>query len=77
MFKNNVFKVSVSTKEWIKNALIRAVKTFAQTFGGFLTVGAALNDINWLLALSVSATAMILSIVTSIGGIPEVKAKEE
>ena len=54
-------------------ALIRAVRTFAQTFVGFVAVGAALSDIPWLEALSVSAVAALLSILTSIiTGLPEV-----
>ena len=54
-------------------ALVRALRTFAQTFVGFVAVGAALSDIPWLEALSVSAVAAILSILTSIiTGLPEV-----
>lgn len=76
MFKNTVFKPSVDTVKWVKNAGIRAIKTFAQSFGGFITVGAALSDIDWKYAISVAVVAAILSIVTSIAGIPEVKAGE-
>lgn len=54
-------------------ALVRALRTFAQTFVGFVAVGAALSDIPWLEALSVSAVAALLSIMTSIiTGLPEV-----
>ena len=63
-------------KEWAKAALIRAVKTFFQTFAGFIAVGAALNEVEWMKALSVSGVAFILSIVTSLGGLPEVDKKE-
>ena len=59
-------------KEWLKAALIRAVRTFAQTFVGFIAVGAALEEIQWLRALSVSGAAAVLSILTSLAtGLPE------
>ena len=59
-------------------ALIRAVRTFAQTFVGFVAVGAALSEIPWLEALSVSAVAALLSILTSIiTGLPEVDGWEK
>ena len=64
-------------KEFIKASLIRAVRTFAQTFVGFMAVGAALDEIQWLRALSVSGAAFVLSILTSLAtGLPEVKEKE-
>lgn len=63
-------------KEWAKAALIRAVKTFFQTFAGFIAVGAAMSEVEWTKALSVSGVAFILSIVTSLGGLPEVDKKE-
>ena len=58
-------------KKWAIAALIRAVKTFFQTFAGFIAVGAAVNEVDWLRALSVSGVAFALSIVTSLGGLPE------
>ena len=60
-------------KEWAVAALIRAVRTFAQTFAGCIAVGAALEEVQWLRALSVSGAACILSILTSLAtGLPEV-----
>jgi hypothetical protein len=76
MFKNNVFKVSVNTKKWIKAAGVRAVKTMAQTALSMLTVGQAVMEVNWVNVLSVTATAGIISVLTSIGGIPEVESEE-
>ena len=64
-------------KTWAKAALIRAVKTFAQTFAGCIAVGAAVEEVQWLRALSVSGVAFVLSILTSLGGLPEVKTNEE
>ena len=60
-------------KEWAVAALIRAVRTFAQTFVGFIAVGAALEEVQWLRALSVSGVAFVLSILTALGGLPEVQ----
>lgn len=63
-------------KKWIVAALIRAVRTFAQTFVGFIAVGAALEEVQWLRALSVSGAACVLSILTSLAtGLPEVDLK--
>ena len=60
-------------RQWIVAALIRAVRTFAQTFVGFIAVGAALEEVQWLRALSVSGAACVLSILTSLAtGLPEV-----
>ena len=70
MFKNNVMHVEF--KNWVKAAGVRAVKTMAQTALSMLTVGQAVMDVNWINVLSVTATAGIISILTSIGGIPEV-----
>ena len=61
-------------KSWIKSAGIRAIKTFAQTFLATIGTGAAvLGDVNWAMVLSSAALAAILSIVTSLAGLPEVK----
>lgn len=63
-------------KEWAKAALIRALRTFAQTFVGFIAVGAALEEVQWFRALSVSGAAAVLSILTSLAtGLPEVEQK--
>ena len=62
-------------KEWLRAALVRAVKTFARTFAGGIAVGAAMSEIDWLRALSVSGAAFVLSIMTSLAGLPEVEKK--
>ena len=65
-------------KSWIKSAGIRALKTFAQTFVATIGTGAAvLGDVNWLMVLSSAALAAILSLATSLAGLPEVKTEEE
>ena len=60
-------------KKWALAALIRAVRTFAQTFAGCIAVGAALEEVQWLRALSVSGVAFVLSWMTSLAGLPEVE----
>lgn len=62
-------------KQWLKAALIRAIKTFGQTFAAGITVGATMAEVDWLTALSVSGVAFVLSMVTSLGGLPEVESK--
>ena len=55
-------------------ALIRAIRTFAQTFVSMIAVGAAFSEIAWLRVLSVSGVAFVLSIMTSLAtGLPEVE----
>lgn len=58
-------------KKWIKAAGVRALKTFAQTAASLLTVGAVMSDIEWSFVFSASALAAIFSLLTSIGGLPE------
>jgi len=64
-------------KEWAVAALIRAAKTFAQTFAGCIAVGAAVEEVQWLRALSVSGVAFVLSVLTSLAGLPEVERTQE
>ncbi len=61
-------------KEFMIAALIRAIRTFAQTFVSMIAVGAAFSEIAWLRVLSVSGVAFVLSIMTSLAtGLPEVE----
>lgn len=64
-------------KKWAVAALIRAVKTFAQTLAGCIAVGAAVEEVQWLRALSVSGVAFVLSVLTSLAGLPEVQRTQE
>ena len=73
MFKNCVFKVSVSTREWVKKAGIRAVKTMAQTAVSLIAVGSTIASVDWRLAFSSAVVAGAISLLTSIAGIPEVE----
>lgn len=60
-------------KKWWKAAGVRALKTFAQTAVAMITVGSAVTDVDWIAVLSVSATAAVASVLTSIAGLPEVE----
>ena len=60
-------------KKWVKAAGIRAIKTMAQTAVSMLTVGQAVLDVNWVNVLSVSAVAGVISMLTSVAGLPEVE----
>ena len=64
-------------KKFLAAAAIRALRTFCQTFVGFIAVGAAIDEVQWLRALSVSGVAAILSVLTSVAtGLPEVEDGE-
>ena len=60
-------------RTWVKAALIRAIKTFAQSFASLIIVGAAISDISWGFIASVSFVAAVYSIATSLAGLPEVE----
>ena len=65
------------TKEWFKAALIRALKTFAQAMVAQIGAGSiGIVQFDWIGALSVSAMAAVLSLFTSIAGLPEVELQE-
>ena len=60
-------------KQWVKAAGVRAIKTVAQTAIATIGVAATMGDVNWLAVLSASALAGLLSILTSVAGLPEVE----
>lgn len=62
----------IRTKEWIKAAAVRAVKTMAQAAIAMIGTSAVMADIDWKLVLSASVVAGILSVLTSLAGLPEV-----
>ena len=76
MFKNCVFKPDVNTVKWLKAAGVRAIRTVAQTAIATIGTSATMGDVNWVMVGSASLLSGIISILTSIGGIPEVKEGE-
>lgn len=60
-------------KQWLRASLIRAIKTVAQTGASLIGVGTLMSDVDWLMVLSASLLSGILSILTSVAGIPEVE----
>lgn len=64
-------------KEWLKAAGIRALKTVAQTAVALISVGSLMSDVNWLQVGSAALLAGILSLLTSVAGIPEVEKPEK
>ena len=75
MFKNCVLKANVDTREWVKAAGIRAVKTMAQTFVATVGTAAVLSTVDWKVVVSASILSGILSVANSVAGIPEVEEK--
>lgn len=65
--------MSTKTKNWIKAALIRAVKTIAQTAVATIGTATVFSEVNWVMIVSASLLAGLLSILTSIAGLPEVE----
>lgn len=60
-------------KEWFKAAGIRAIKTVAQTAVATIGTAVALGDVNWVMVASSAALAGVLSLLTSVAGLPEIK----
>lgn len=60
-------------KKWFKAAGIRAVKTMAQSAVAMIGTAAVLNDVNWVMVGSATVLAGILSMLTSVAGLPEIK----
>lgn len=66
------------TKKWLKAALIRAVRTFAESMLAYIGTGAVvLGDVNWIAALSAGAFGFIVAILLALAGLPEVDNEPE
>lgn len=59
--------------KWLKPALVRAIKTVAQTTVAMIGTSVVISDVNWAMVLSASLLAGLLSVLTSIAGLPEIK----
>ena len=68
---------NIFTLEWLKAAGIRALKTVAQTAIATIGTTALMSEVNWIMVGSASLLAGILSLLTSISGLPELKNKED
>lgn len=69
--------MSDKTKIWFKAAGIRAVKTLAQTAVAMIGVGATIGTVDWLAVISTAGLAAILSLLTSVAGLPEIKESDD
>lgn len=65
--------MSDNAKKWVKAAGVRAVKTVAQTAVATIGTAAAMGEVNWPMVASASALAGVLSLLTSVAGLPELK----
>lgn len=63
--------------KWIKAAGVRAIKTVAQTMVAMIPVGVTIAEVSWLAVISTAALAGVLSLLTSVAGLPEVKEGDE
>lgn len=66
-------KISANAKKWLKAAAVRAVKTVAQTAVATIGTSAVLSAVDWKIVISASILAGLLSVLTSVAGLPEVK----
>lgn len=73
MFKNCVLKPDVDTIKWVKAAGIRAIRTMAQAAIGSIGAAATLGAVDWRIVCSTAVLAGVVSILTSVVGIPEVE----
>ena len=64
-------------KQWFKAAAVRAIKTVAQTAVATIGASAAMSEVDWKFCLSAALLAGIVSILTSVAGLPEVPEQEE
>lgn len=70
-----MLQIKDNTKKWLKAAGVRAVKTMAQTAVATIGTSAVMGEVNWVMVGSASLLAGILSVLTSIAGLPEVTSK--
>lgn len=64
-------------KKWLYAAMVRAVKTFCQTAIASIGTSVCIGEVNWMLVLSSSTLSALLSVLTSVAGLPEVDCNED
>lgn len=69
--------MNVFTKKWFHAAAIRAIKTFAQAMLATITVGQTFAEVSWINAASVAGVAAVISLLTSLAGLPEVNENDD
>lgn len=78
LFENNVFKVSVDTKKWLKATATRTVRSMAFTALSLIpTTGATLGSVNWGMVASAAVVSGIITALTCVAGVPEVAEEKE
>ena len=65
--------MKISFKKWLKAAGVRAIKTVAQTAVAMIPVGVNVSEVGWLTVLGTAVLAGVVSLLTSVAGLPEVK----
>lgn len=73
MLKNSVLRSNVDTVKWAKAAVVRAIKTMAQTAVAVIGSAAVVSAVDWRLVASSAVVAGVVSILTSVAGLPEVE----
>lgn len=64
-------------KKWLEAAGMRAIKTVAQTAIATIGTSAVIGEVNWIMVLSASALSGLLSVLTSVAGLPEVESEDK
>lgn len=75
--KNNAFKLNVNTKKWFKHAMVRTIKTVAETAVALIPAAVTINQVDWQTVLGISALSGVICFLTCIAGIPEVGEENE
>lgn len=68
-----MMKINVKTKKWLKCAGVRAVKTAAQTAVALIPAAVSINAVDWVTVIGTAALAGVVSVLTSVAGLPECK----
>lgn len=73
MFKNSVLRTSVDTKKWAEAAVVRAVKSTAQAAIALIPAAVTITQVDWKTVAGTALLTGIVSLLTSVAGVPEVK----